>query len=348
MKADYNVQISLSGKAQWGKNLSQYQYSLFLAPEWVEAVADEKHIPIYLDFVDDNEVVAKLSGLICNESGLKGNQLYFYAAPAFQKHTLHYYDACHDALRKWAKKKGYSRIVLASYDQQSEKRCGVKGFYTNLRYEYIVGFNGEDEIGKLSTGFKKNVKKAEKLGTTFHVDKSTALLDRLLDLMGVTREIRVNKYGNRYNPFYLKNLDGDSLQKLVDEGIGKLYYTLTDDQIYSVQFNIERDNKSYGLLMGSDGFAYKNGLPSFVDYHLIHNYRRDGFLYYNPGGGPIDEGGSGIEQYKKAMGANKYIFAGSTTNFLVFPQRLLNPLLSIGRRLPASDKGFIGFLKRFV
>jgi hypothetical protein len=342
------IRIDHSNIAQWNQSLQAFQYSLFLAPEWVDAVADENSTPIYLDFLVGDKVVAKLSGLVCKGSAVKGDQLYFYAAPAFIGDTLHLYNNCHDALRDWAARNRFSRVVLASYDQQNELVCNAKGYYTNLRYEYIVDFSKKEEIGKFSTGFKKNVKKAEKLGTTFHEDNTSASLDKLLLLLGVTRDIRVNKYGNRYNPFYLKNLDGDSLQKLVNSGIGKLYHTLTDNQVYSVQFNIEKGKKSYGLLMGSDGFAYKNGLPSFVDHHLIHNYNRDGFLYYNPGGGPVDEGGSGIEQYKKAMGASKFIFAGSTTNFLVYPQKLLNPLLLLGRRLPASDKGIVGFLKRFV
>jgi hypothetical protein len=348
MEENSNIRIIQSDEAQWKAALSDYQYSLFLAPEWIESVTDERHTALYLDFYNGNTQVAKLSGLICMESRVKGTQLYFYAAPAFRPETVGLFDDCHRALKEWAAQQGYSRIIIGSYDQQALNRCQVKGFFTNLRYEYIVDFKREETVGNFSTGFKKNYKKAQKLGTTFHSVSGKDQIEQLLSLMGITNEIRVNKYGNRYNPFYLKNLDAQSLEKLVGSGVGKIYYTLTDNQVYSMQFNVERDKKSYGLLMGSDNFAYKNGLPSYVDYNLIEIYRDNGFSYYNSGGGPVEAGGEGIEQYKKSMGAEKSVFAGSTTNFLVFPQKILNPLLNLGRKLPATDKGWIGFLKRFI
>ena len=334
--------------SEWSACLSKYNYSLFLSPQWIESVSDNNHHPLYLDFIQGDKVVAKISGLICKESRLKGRQLYFYAAPAFLSDTIHLFDACYQALRQWAIEKHFSRVIIASYDQQTVKQCGVKGFYLNLRYEYVVDFKSNGGPGKFATGFKKNYKKAQKLGATFHLDNQNGGLNRLLELLGITKDLRTNKYGCSYNPFYLKNMNAESLRRLVESGAGKLYCACVDDKVCSVQLNIECDKKSYGLLMGSDDSAYKNGLPSFVDYNLIEQYQIMGFNYYNPGGGPTDAGGSGIEQYKKAMGAQKFIFTGATTNFLVYPQKLLNPLLFIGRRLPTSEKGIIGFLKKLV
>ncbi len=340
--------IKQSEASQWKAGISEYNYSLFLSPEWINSVSDSTHQPLFLDFFQGNSLVAKLSGLICKESRLKGTQLYFYAAPAFLPDTLHLFDACHEVLKQWAIDEKYSRIIIASYDQQTVQQCRIKDFYTNLRYEYIVDFKSDNGLGKFATGFKKNYKKAQKLGATFYQDNQNGSLDRLLTLMGVTKDLRVNKYGCSYNPFYLKNMSSQSLRKLVESGVGKVYCACVYDKVCSVQLNIEDGNQSYGLLMGSDDSAYKSGLPSFVDYNLIEQYKSQGFLYYNPGGGPQDAGGSGIEQYKKAMGAEKFVFAGSTTNFLVYPQKLLNPLLYLGRKLPSSEKGLIGFLKKMI
>lgn len=342
------IKIIQREASKWRVGLSQYNYSLFLSPEWIESVADSSHQPIYLDFINEDKVVAKLSGLICVESWLKGSQLYFYAAPAFLQSTLHLFDACYQALRQWAIEKRFTRVIIASYDQQTVQQCGAKGYFLNFRYEYIIDFKENGGPAKFATGFKKNYKKAQKLGASFFMDNKNGTLDRLLTLLGVTKDLRTNKYGCSYNPFYLKNMSAESLHKLVVSGAGKLYCACLDNKVCSVQFNIECDNKSYGLLMGSDDSAYKNGLPSFVDFNLIEQYQTLGFNYYNPGGGPVDEGGSGIEQYKKAMGAQKYIFTGATTNFLVYPQKLLNPLLYLGRKLPSSDKGIVGFLKKLV
>ncbi|PZX13539.1 acetyltransferase (GNAT) family protein [Breznakibacter xylanolyticus] len=332
--------------SEWEESLSDYSFSLFITPPWLSAMENDSCKAIYIDLVKRNQVVAKIAGLITKGHTLKGKQLYFYAAPALKGANQAVYDECCVALRHYAQNKGIARLIIGSYDQQNSLLTTAEGFFQTPRYEYVVDFQSGQPI-HFSTGFKKNVKKAEKAGTTFHHDRSLMTLDKMLNLMGVTRDLRELKYGKAYNPFYLPNLNADSLQRLLDNGMGVMYYTLTDGRVHSVQFNIEYRGKVYGLLMGSDNYAYQNGLPSFVDYHLIEHYRQHGFIYYNPGGGPEGEGGEGIEKYKKALGGTRIDMAGATTNFLTIPHNVLNPIMCMGRKLPDNNR-VVSFLKSLV
>lgn len=329
---------------EWAKSLPEYSYSLFITKEWVSAMENENSSAVYLNLTKRNTVVAKIAGIIMKGHSLKGNQLYFYAGPALRGANQAVYDECCISLKNYAQSKNISRLIIGSYDQQNNLMTTSKGFFQTPRYEYIVDFSSDIHF---STGFRKNVKKAEKAGTTFHSDRSVLTLDKMLNLLGVTRDLRELKYGKVYNPFYMPNLDAYSLQRLLESQMGIMYYTLTENRVHSVQYNIEHDGKVYGLLMGSDTFAYQNGLPSFVDYHLIETYRQNGYQYYNPGGGPVGLGGEGIEKYKKSLGGVRMEMGGATTNFLTMPHNVLNPIMKMGRHLPDNNR-VVNFLKSLV
>ncbi|MDR2928626.1 MAG: GNAT family N-acetyltransferase [Cytophagaceae bacterium] len=336
-----NISVSEVGEREWLLNLNEYAHSLFITAEWVNAMQSGNSKAVFYNFVDGGTVVGKLSGLINNR------YLYCYASPALKVYEQNMFDACHVALYRYALKQKYLRIVLGSYDQQHELACRAKGFFTTNRFEYIVDFRPTAGELHFSKGFKKNVKHAEKNSISFIQSDSDDVMKKLFTLLNLTREHRVSKYGTQYNPFYLQNMDEQSLTRLLNSGIVKLYYVLFENEIHSVQYNIEKNGQVYGLLMGSNNKAYELGFPSYIDFNMIQRFRDGGFKYYNPGGGTDDSGNEGIEKYKHSMGGTKVFVHGATTNYIVFPQKILNFLLNIGRMLPRKNPA-VKLLKRMI
>jgi hypothetical protein len=316
----------------WSKNLFEFNYSLFIAPEWVEAMASSFCSPLFLDFVQKEDVVGKISGLIVKKGWLKGDELFFYAAPALTEPCAELMNICCEALLVYAKSIGVQRVIIGSYDQMPDMKLDVKGLYTNERVEYVVDL--QTELGEIafSQNIKRNVKKAEKLSAIINLGTSGELLRSLFDLLGKTLQQRINKYGNEYNPFYLPYMNKESITRLSQSELVRMYgVTLSDEKYHSVLLNLEHDGKAFNLLVGSDQEAYNQGLPSFADYGLIYMYKKQGFKYYNLGGGTGDAGTKGLERSKLAKGAQKRIVYGATSNFLCFPHSCINPLLRAAR-----------------
>ncbi|ASB48320.1 hypothetical protein [Alkalitalea saponilacus] len=340
--------VKVVDEGQWRSDLKAFSYSLFLSPEWVNSVSSNLIRPVFLNFLIDDATVAKLSGVLVYSGKIKGKQIYCYASPALKTQDEALYNSIHTALLKFAKKEGIARIVMGSYDQQHNMECNAPGFFKTRRFEYVVNLKGDKEL-HFSKGFKKNVKKALNAGAKVLSSNSPVVLGKLFELLENTRQVRFQKYGTDYNPFYLQYWNKESILHLVKSKLGVLHYVVDEnDEIHCVVLNIEQDERIYGLLMGSDDFTYQNGISSMVDSFFIEKFSKEGFQYYNPGGGTGDDGNAGIEKYKRSMGAEKIELSGSTTNFLIYPQKFLNPLLNLGRKLPATDKGVIGFLKRFI
>lgn len=331
----------------WITDLHNFSYSLFLSPEWIVAMSNENDIPVFLNFMNQGIVVGKLSGLICDEGKIKGRQIYCYASPALKQYTQNIYDACFNALLQFAKSKNLSRIIVGSYDQQHHLKVKASNYFSTARFEYIVDLADESGI-KFGKGFKKNVQKAERAEAVYSDDNSPVILNDLFQLLQSTRMRRRNKYKSDYNPFYLKNKNEQGLIQVFDSGVGVLH-SVKDNlgKGHCIVYNIEKDKKAYGLLMGSSRTAYGNGFPSFLDYNMLLSLKENGFAYYNIGGGTNDSNSFNLQKYKKLMGGQKHDVYGATTNFLVFPQKLLNPIMTIGRLLP-SNNVVVRFLKNIV
>lgn len=334
-----NIEIVLQSAAQWREDLSAFECSLFMTPEWLTAVCPDKSSPLFLNFIIKGEVVGKLAGLWVKRGKLKGDQFFFYAGPTLKALNQDLLNGCCQALMCFARKNRVQRIVMASYDQPTEMVCEIPGLYINERYEYVVNLRPETGDISFSQNLKRNVKKAKKLNATLVKGEGRQLSQRLVELLNNTLEQRVTKYGKTYNPFYLPYMNETSLERLLDLKAGKFYMVTLegDDAYHSVLFNLEMGGRAFNLLIGSDDLAYQYGLAALADYELIHLYKEGGLSTYNLGGGTGDAGSAGLERSKQSKGAEKKMVYGVTTNYLCYPHRLVNPMLRLGRSLPRNN-----------
>ncbi len=322
-------------KTEFEKDLHLYFHSIFITPQWIESVSSESSIPIYLDIFDNGKKIGKISGLI--ENSKFGKQLYCYASPALIDLTEKNYTQCLNNLVPYAKSNNLSRIIIGSYDNKHSLKYIENKYYTTERVEYVVPLHKDIAEINQNKRFKRNVKKANKIKAIIHQSNNKNYINIFLSLLKSTLQIRTKKYKKSYTPYYLKNLNQNTLKKLINNQLGNIYYTKVNDSYNCMEFNLEVNNYVYMLLKGTDEFGYKNGLSSFISSKLMEKYSNKGILYYNQGGRPIGIDGNGLTSFKKSMGAEEITTYGATTNFLIWPYKILNPILIVGRRIPQSN-----------
>ncbi|MFT3740005.1 MAG: GNAT family N-acetyltransferase [Breznakibacter sp.] len=321
------TKINRVNKSEWQAKLKDFKYSFFISPEWIESAQNEKCRPVYLDFVIQNQVKAKIAGLEINGGALLGKQLYFYSGPAMAVYDDDTHRQCYGMLLDYARTCGYSKLSVRPFDQRIHHKADVVGYKVIRSEELKLYFAPNEEIKKFSFGFKQNVKKARKAGVEFHESQSEELFDKLFELIGVTQKVRTGKYGVEYNPLGLLNLNENTLRNLIRTGGAKFYYATLEGKVVSIQLNIEFDNRTYGFLMGSDTGAYKIGAPSFLDANIIQQVHSKLYHDYNLGGAPSgEEGGQGIIRYKESMGAERYATYGYYSPFFGIRYYWLTPL----------------------
>lgn len=162
--------------------------------------------------------------------------------------------------------------------------------------------------------------------------------------MKETKKRRLLKGYTNYNPFYFPYFNEDSLRKLLKAKVVKLYVVKKDDIVWAVQVVYEYDHKSYGLFVGINQEGYNYGIPSFIDLGIINDLKNNGFHYFNMGGVPTDKTHLGIASFKKMFGARECSSSYGSTNFLLFPYTILNPLVTLLRRF--SGSAALIFVKR--
>lgn len=325
-------------KDSWSEDLDSFNYGLFHTPQWIEAMSSPAAPSFYLNFEDENAgLVGKLAGLKLSDSRITGTMLYCFSGLLIKGDDQVFWKKCMEALLHYAKKHGFSRIMLYSFDYIIPKPMSVKGYYYEGMDEFRISYEGIEGPVKVSSNLKRNAKKATKAGVTVQSSTSPEILNRMMQLLNETRATRVEKHGVDYDPMYIRNMNEKSLARLLENGLAKLFYSELNGEINTVLFALEDSRRIYFLLMGSDEVAYQNGIPALVAL-TISDYALDsGKSYYNLGVIPrAEQGGEGVRLFKEQQGALSYPGYCYYSWFLSFPYSLLNPLQKWRLRRKAS------------
>ena len=333
----------------WFSNLNDYSYSLFISPLWIEALKDETMQPLYLDFFSNDELVAKIGGFAVNSRISLRRKLFFYAGPAIRltlpEKTIEY---CIKELINYTKINRYVRLVVLSYDYPHKSEFHCKGYGICKRSEFIVDLLLDKEnINKnISRGAKRSIAKAIDQGFSFKESDSQELSEKLIQLIKETKNIRLSKGYSDYNSFYFPYFTSKAFENLIKENAVRFYYIEKDGEIYAVQAILQHNQKAYAMFIGVKTEGYKYGVPAFIDCSVIYSLKNDQYLYLNFGGVPTDKTHKGIALFKESLGAVEYFSSYGSTNFLIFPHLLLNPIVNIIRKFP--ENLFINYVKRLV
>ncbi|MBN1186515.1 MAG: hypothetical protein JXB49_29840 [Bacteroidales bacterium] len=146
----------------WRQDLCNYKYSLFMLPEWIEAINNEYFEPLYIDFYINNEIVGKIGGLFRNSKSLFQRKLFFYSTPAvkIELSDNNITKFCIKSLIKYAKSKKINRLVICSYDLSIPFEKGeICGYGKCKRVEFIVNLDlNKEEIQKnISRNIKRHI-----------------------------------------------------------------------------------------------------------------------------------------------------------------------------------------------
>ena len=338
--------VKVSGKELWSEGLNNFDHSLYLNTEFIDAVHVANGTPVYLDFKENDKIMAKLAGFKINARFSFQNRLYFYSDPACAMGTNGTtLKCCYSCLIKWAKKNNIYRIIKLSYDNHQLTR-GVRKFKFAKRAEYIIDLTQDEET--LNNNFAHNVicikRRSINQGYLFKESADQEMTDHLINMLDETRKVRMSKGGEYYDYFYIPSFDRNSLEQLTENGLIRYYYVEKDQKKLTIMAVMVKNEQAYALFMGSTPEGYKAGAPTFLNHQLILLLKKRGYKYLNLGGVPIGKSHKGLEEFKQRLGAVKVWSHYGSTNFIKFPFTLLNPALFAARHIP--DNKVLCYVKK--
>ncbi len=311
----------------WDKEVDRYNGGLFMTSIWINCISNEIIKPVYLKFLKGEENVAITAGVeICRDTG-KFRQLLFYSGIAYKSKDPQLAEKCKNALYSYAKRNGYHRISIRSYDDQTYFPAKSKKYRKSERSEFVFYFEEDDISGNFSPEVRRRARKAAKNGAVLKKSDSPEMTSRLFKLIDTTYNIRQSKGHNPYSILFLPFFKSEQIRSLVGKKHALFYYTEMNGEIMSVSLVFTINKKAYGILMGTSGKGYKAGIPSFHHYEKTRLMKDEGFEYYNIGGvqqGPKYEG---LRRFKKSLGAKPVRSTEEATKFINKPYSYLNPLL---------------------
>ncbi len=334
---------------QWATSLNRYLHSFYITVPWLNAVKKEDESPIYLDFLVDNDIVAKVAGLSVRNRKKMPDLLYFYSGIAFKTPDETLIASCYQFLIRYAKKNKYDRVIIKSCDYDESFTYPSKVLIVDRkRSEYIVDLSVDENIilSKFNKTARRHIRKAVKWGLQVSESKSPEILMLLLEYLKETRNIRISKGYAPYKIFHLRNFDKKSLMPFLEQGLATMFLVFNKNKITSVIYILLHGKRAILFLIGTTQKGYELYAPTFLEYNIMILLKKRGFKSLNLGGIPYDSSHKGLIQYKKSLGAYKVSLLDQKTYYLLYPLRLLNPFLVFHDWLP--DSRFLSLFKKAI
>lgn len=321
------------------KNLeSNNNQSVFMHPLWLQSFKTKNKVAVYLLIKSNDTIIGKLAGVSVRTNPLIGKELYFYTAPTYINNNRLEEDKFAQSLIKFARSKGYNRLMMSSYDNWAGNEIKATGAYPSLREEYVLDLTTDNPHARHHKKFINNYKRGLRVNADIVENSNKEGLSNLMRLLGSTQKIRLEKKGDDYDFLYMPYINEEYILNLLNSGLAKIHEVRHDGTVIAASMDIVSKDSVYGLFMAFDEFSYKNGISAFFAYRMIDIYSQSGIARYNFGGVPQGKVHQGIRAYKESIGAHSVMQHGFTTNFLQFPYTIFNPLLNIARRIKKSNK----------
>jgi len=332
LKMSFNIQRTTL--SEYSSAILQYNPSLFITPQWMEAVTTKNKKVLYLNIFYNNELIGKIAGLMFRNLTFN-KELYFYSEPALKSNYSELLSQCLQSLVHYAKSHRFTRVSFGYLDQQSSEIPIVDGLKIKKTHEFVLQLQNEYKNFIPGNNFNIKLKKAAKINPEFSSSRDPEMVIRMISLLKETHSIRKNKNRHDYDLLSYNFVTERSLCKLVESGAAVFYYTKIKDQIHFISLCLEIDNRAYELYNGANAFGYANGLTGWMIKMRVEKYSQLGFYYFNLGGIPHEHGDKeNLSGFKLQAGSTPKQVYLAQSEFLCLPEKLINPFFNLGKYMP--------------
>lgn len=323
---------------EWDQNLQNFNPGCLMNTEWVESIADIDKESIYINFIESGNTIGKIGGLIVYPKKASKKHLYFYSGPALREESAHLVGQVLEQLILFASRTCNNRVVIRSYDYNLKLPNRIKSFRVSSRKEYIVNLSGTIEAvsSRFSKSARKHSNKAKlRFNLTLEETKEAHSVDKLVTLMEETRRIRLSKGYADYNYYYIPYVRKEVLIKLLSLGRARIFYVKNSEgEINCIRFVLANKPRAFSLYIGTNEIGYSQRSPNFMNYELAIKLCSEGYSEIGLGGVQSDSSRLKLSAFKKSVGGVLVKRMGGSTNYLIWPKNLLNPLMEMARGLP--------------
>lgn len=318
----------------WSVSLEEFDHGLFATVPWNEAFRTEGRKPVYLDFMAEGHVVAKMAGFLLMHKLAVKRKLIFHAGPAPRPGEAAVIPQCLTALARFARSRRIGRIHIFSYDY----RYGYDAhpaFHVYPRMEMSISLDGEMEeiTGRMARRIIRNYKHAVKVDLSFTEERTGDPVATIDGLLQDTLKVRTGKGYHRYDPYYIPYFGRDVLSSLMQQNCLRIVTAKRGETVHGNYIMLTDGVRAYGLLIGTSEAGYSLRVPTYMHYVIVHFLKKEGYRYLNLGGVSPDETHKGLLEFKQSLGAQPVPNSFAETDFLVFPWTLLNTLNRLKRAL---------------
>ena len=339
------VVLSKVNPSEWDNNLIRLNGNCFHSYKWIQySFETNNSIPLFFHLYDDSKNICAIAfGLLATKK-FAGKSVYsslsFGSFPASEK-----LDISQTMIEKIIDYSINNKIValkISSFGTPFGNDILVRlGFTVNKKWEFLLNIEKTaDELWDLLDSTKRrSIRRGRKNELVVTLAQSMNEVLKFRNLAVETYE-RKTKQGISYPKAPPESYYKFLKNKLIDEGIGKLYLAYHEDQVIAGAFLIGFNKKSYYMLSSSSDIGLKKSAPDLIIWNSIIDFIDEGYSMFNLGGLseteldglPLEQ--AGLYRFKEKYSAEvvpgyagNLVLKPKTYQFFSFYRRLKNILI---------------------
>jgi len=293
----------------------------FHTKAWTECFKSERLTPIYLRLFSDHKAIGGIAGMVVGPRMpiLRGidRRISFFSGPAlFQMDSALIRDSML-SLNRYARDQGFTSLISSPRDYPYGYDWGDSKVHLQCMEELIIDLSDSWERvrGRMRRSIPEQVRKAERSGLTFDVQRDQSMLPQLLCLLENTRLRSKRKRGAPFSPYYLPHLAAKPLSCLSQSSIARFCVARKDSEVLCVLLVCAFAQRAYALLIGCSDEGYDLRAPAFTWFNAIRSLKAEGTAFLNLAGGNTFA--------KISLGAERCTCMGCVSPYLKGPVRNL-------------------------
>lgn len=321
--------LSKVDPSEWDNNVIKLNGNCFHSYKWIKFSSEiNGSLPFFFHLFDDaNKICAIAFGLLTSKK-IAGKSVYtslsFGSFPASEK--LDISQTMIEKILDYSVKNEITELKFSSFGTPFGNDILKKlSFTVTKKWEFLLNVDKtSDELwDQLDSTKRRSIRRGRKNELVVNLAQSMREVLQFRDLAVETYN-RKTKLGIPYPEVPPESYYISIKNRLIDEGIGKLYLAYDEERVVAGAFLVGFNKQAYYVLSSSTDIGLKKSAPDLIIWNGITDFIEEGYSMFNLGGLseteldglPLEQ--AGLYRFKEKYSAE--VVPGCTGNIVLKPK----------------------------
>jgi GNAT superfamily N-acetyltransferase len=291
--------------------------------------------PCILALKSGNEIVFGCLGFLW--SGILSRRLEILTAPLVPEPEVFW-----NGVRDFCLKQAVWELDIQSYGSDATDVPLLQGELSRHdRFEFLIDLTSPNPLGLMSTGHRRNINHARKMGLTIQRTCEVEAASSHLSLIEASMRRRKKRGEDVLVPAETRFFEA-----ILKTGAGEIFQATDGENVMSSMMILRSSDSAYYQSAGTSPEGMKLGASMFLISEVANLLKKEGVSLFNLGGAAQDE--QGLQRFKGGFGARKVKLEAATFSMASPIKQRLRKAVKLIFRNPSAFLAALLTVERYL